>query len=403
MKPKFLLAIAVLAVFAAISSSCSGQKEDSQAKYVFLFIGDGMGHSHVDAAESYLSYKEGKLGGEQLTFTGFPVFGTCTSYSADSHITCSSAAGTAIATGHKTNNRSLGVDTDGAPLKSMAYALKEQGYKIGIISSVPVNHATPASFYAHNKDRGDYYSIAQEIAASDFDFLGGAGFLHFNGKDGSQEDIDKYLNDSGYKVCFGEEELEDAAEKYSKIVFSQESGRQKQVNNYSFSGNNPKDIELDELLENTVEFLGDEKPFFIMCEGGAIDWAAHSNYTMETINQILKFDEAVEYAYEFYLKHPDETLIVVTADHETGGIALGNTDNHSRINWNVFEEGSDDDYVKEPDAKTNKELNRAANIGWTTDDHTGGAVPVYAIGVGAGRFGGRIDNTDIFGKIVLKK
>ena len=135
------------------------------AKYIFLFIGDGMGATHVAAAESYLSYLEGERGLEQVSFTKFPVLGMASTYSADKNITCSSAAGTAISCGEKTNNGMLGITPDGDTLTSIALELKEKGYKIGIMSSVPVNHATPAAFYGHNASRHDYYGITQEIPA----------------------------------------------------------------------------------------------------------------------------------------------------------------------------------------------------------------------------------------------
>ena len=149
------------------------RKADKPAKYIFVMIGDGMGAAQVAAAESYLSYKAGRLGGEQLTFTGFPVLGLCTTYSADSNITDSAASGTAIATGNKTDNHYLGVAPDGSPLKSMAYTLHEKGYNVGIMSSVPVNHATPGAFYAHQEDRGNYYEISLEIPESGFEFFAG--------------------------------------------------------------------------------------------------------------------------------------------------------------------------------------------------------------------------------------
>ena len=172
-----LYASAVIVIIAAAGAifrpdaEARVKKSEKPAKYIFVMIGDGMGATQVAAAESYLSYKEGKLGGEQLTFTQFPVLGLCTTYSADSNITDSAASGTAIATGNKTDNHSLGVAPDGTPLKSMAYTLHEKGYNVGIMSSVPVNHATPGAFYAHRKDRNDYYEISLEMPESGFEFF----------------------------------------------------------------------------------------------------------------------------------------------------------------------------------------------------------------------------------------
>lgn len=374
------------------------ETEETKAKYIFLFIGDGMGNSHVAATESYLSYKAGKLGGEQLCFTQFPYLGLATTYSADNTITDSSASGTAIACGEKTNNGMLGVDPEGNHVKSIAYDLKDEGYKIGIMSSVPINHATPASFYGHNLKRSAYYSISQEIPATGFEFFGGAGFLGFNGDDGNEEDIDIYLENNGYKVCYGMDEFNEAAATTDRIIFCQESNRKESAANYVSDAKEPVDVPLAKIVELAIGHLGDEDPFFIMCEGGAIDWTAHDNKTMATVNEVLDFDAAIDVAYRFYQEHPEETLIVVTADHETGGIALGSRRGSSTVNWGKLEEqwnsGSNLSKVE------NAELNDACSIGWTTWGHTGAPVPTYAVGKGAEKFGGRIDNTDIKGKIL---
>lgn len=395
-----IMAIAMMAT----ALSCT-QKEEERAKYVFLFIGDGMGNSHVSVTESYLSWKAGKLGGEQLTMTTFPVFGTATSHSADKRVTDSSAAGTAIACGEKTNNSYLGVDPEGNPVESMSYVLKEDGYKIGIISSVPINHATPGSFYGHNISRNGYYEIMTEIPASGFEYFASAGILGYHGPKGSEGQVpnaEEYLEANGYNVCFGKAELADAMKNSDKIVFSQEYNRGVEPKNYDSTGDKPEtETTLAEMVQAGIDFLGDEEPFFIMCEGGEIDWASHSDKTMPMIIATIAFDEAIQAAYNFYLQHPDETLIVVTADHETGGVALGAGNHHGNINWDVIEKSwNENGHSNNLRFDENAKLNADAHIGWTTTDHTGGAVPVYAIGKGAEKFAGRIDNTDIKGKIL---
>ena len=395
-----IMAIAMMAT----ALSCT-QKEEERAKYVFLFIGDGMGNSHVSVTESYLSWKAGKLGGEQLTMTTFPVFGTATSHSADKRVTDSSAAGTAIACGEKTNNSYLGVDPEGNPVDSMSYVLKEDGYKIGIISSVPINHATPGSFYGHNISRNGYYEIMTEIPASGFEYFASAGILGYHGPKGSEGQVpnaEEYLEANGYNVCFGKAELADAMKNSDKIVFSQEYNRGVEPKNYDSTGDKPEtETTLAEMVQAGIDFLGDEEPFFIMCEGGEIDWASHSDKTMPMIIATIAFDEAIQAAYNFYLQHPDETLIVVTADHETGGVALGAGNHHGNINWDVIEKSwNENGHSNNLRFDENAKLNADAHIGWTTTDHTGGAVPVYAIGKGAEKFAGRIDNTDIKGKIL---
>ena len=398
-----IASIIIATAMMATALSCT-QTED-RAKYIFLFIGDGMGNSHVSVTESYLSWKAGELGGEQLTMTTFPVFGTATTHSADKRVTDSSAAGTAIACGEKTNNSYLGVDPDGNPVESMSYVLKEDGYKIGIISSVPINHATPGSFYGHNVSRNGYYEIMTEIPASGFEYFASAGILGYNGPRGYEGQVpnaEEYLESKGYDVCFGKDELSKAMAESDRIVFCQEYNRGVEPKNYDSTGNKPEtETTLAEMVQAGIDFLGDEEPFFIMCEGGEIDWAGHSDKTMPMIIATIGFDEAVQTAYKFYLEHPEETLIVVTADHETGGVALGAGSHHGNINWEVLEKSwNENEQSNNLRFDENAKLNAEAHIGWTTTDHTGGAVPVYAVGKGAEKFSGRMDNTDIKGKIL---
>ena len=401
-KSKVLVALVTLVCACVWQPSMASERTETKAKYIFLFIGDGMGHAQTALTESYLSYKAGKLGGEQVSFTKFPYLGTCTTHSMDWSVTCSSASGTAIATGTKTNNNYLGVDVDGKPLESIAYQLKEEGYKIGIMSSVQVNHATPASFYAHNIDRGDYYEISKEIATSGFDFFGGSGFYKPRGTEGADQPTNEYLEERGYKVCYGTQEFNSNSSNTDKIVFIQENGRE-DTDFYEANGATAEEIGTDEMLKMALDYLGDEQPFFIMCEGGEIDWAAHGNKTMATVYEVLDFDRAVEVAVKFYEEHPDETLIVVTADHETGGVTLGQGPDWipENFRWDLLEQQWIESNGQSTMTKEeNKALNDRSQIGWTTGNHTGAPVPIYAIGKGAERFCGRMDNTDIKGKIL---
>ena len=159
---------------------------------------------------------------------------------------------------------------------------------------------------------------------------------------------------------------------------------------------------VDKMVELGLERLTDEKPFFIMCEGGSTDWAAHLNRTMPTINCIIEFDEAIKTAYKFYLQHPDETLIVVTADHGTGGVSLGCGGwGRDKVHWDIIEKAwTEAGMCNEMSLEENKELNESATIGWSGVYHTGEHVPVFAIGKGAEKFHGIIENTDIKGKIL---
>lgn len=392
---------AVLCVFLALGAISSCSKTEEPAKYIFLFIGDGMGTSHVDVTESYLSYKAGDPGAGQLLMTKFPVFGTATTYSANSLVTDSSAAGTAIACGEKTNNSWLGVDPNEQPVESVAIALKNQGYKVGVMSTVPINHATPASFYGHNRSRHASYAILQEIPASGFEYFAGSGMMGFAGNRWKPEpDITGYLVENGYNVCYGKEELAKAIANKDKIVFSQVYNKGVEPKNYE-SGKTPEGhATLADMVQGALDLFGDKDPFFMAIEGGEIDWGGHANKTMPMVNAVINFDKAIEVAYQFYLAHPDETLIIVTADHETGGVALGHG---YTVNWQAYEDAwVAEGYDNTLDNEANAALNELGRVRWTTGDHTGGAVPVYAIGKGAEKFGGRIDNTDIKGKILCK-
>lgn len=397
MKKSITILFTILAC--AFLISCNPDRtadNDGRAKYIFVMIGDGMGANQVAATESYLSWKAGNLGAERLIYTRFPVLGMCTTYSASGNITDSAASGTAIATGEKTYNGAIGVDESRDPLTSMAYTLKDYGYRIGIMSSVPVNHATPAAFYAHQPDRNMYYEIGMELPQTEFEFFAGSGILDEEGINKDLPPLTEIYEDAGYHTYYGVEELRRAETDGKGVVVLQPSSR-KGVHNYEIE-REVKDDRLAEVLTAAIEYLGDEDPFFIMCEGGEIDWAAHNNDIMSMIGAVLRFNEAVDAAYNFYIEHPDETLIIVTADHETGGLALG-TNKGYMIDW----EGLDKAY---PDFAAGTTLleNRASgerhNIGWTTGGHTGTPVPIYAIGKGAEKFAGRIDNTDIYGKVV---
>ena len=380
--------------------SCSQEKK---AKYVFYFIGDGMGFSHISLAEGYLATKEGKIGNSPLCFSQFPVMGMATSYSANRYITCSSAAGTALATGAKTNNGMLGVTPDSSELTSIAYKIHNAGFPVGITTSVTIDHATPASFYANSSARSDYYSIAEQLATSGFEFFGGGGFYGAKDKREKEKSLYDIASEAGYEFAYGIDEFAGKKDTAEKMVLFQKG--EKKNNDLPYVAERVEgDLTLPQVVESAIEFLKNEKGFFLMVEGGKIDWAAHSNDLAGTIFETLDFDAAIALAYEFYKQHPDETLIVVTADHETGGVTLGRGKGYV-YDLNVVkspaeskvEGGSDvSNYMEGISADS---LSVAAKIGWTTTSHTGGAVPVFAIGAGSEMFAGRQDNTDVPKKI----
>lgn len=379
-------------------ASCTKEPE---AKYVFLFIGDGMGAGQVAVTESYLSHLQGKLGGEQLTFTTFPYLGMCTTYSANSIITDSAASGTAIATGHKTDNGMVGVTPEGEAVKSVAQILKDDyGYQVGIFSSVPLNHATPAVFYAHDTDRGRYFEITRQIPESGFEFIGGSGFLQFS-RDG-EPDSEEFLENAGYEVVFGQKEFEEADGNHIVMVANPRKENRERVANYAEETDEL--VTLARMMKDCLATFDTTKPFFVMCEGGDIDWTSHANKTMSTIESVISMDNAVKVAYEFYLKHPEETLILVTADHQTGGASIGSTGYGYDVNWDGIIERWNRDNREDTFASV-EDRNRfddSCGIGWTSVHHNGDHVPLYAIGRGAEKFCGRMDNTDIIRKILTK-
>ncbi len=395
MKIKDLFLSLVIGV--AVLSSCA---EKPEAKYVFLFIGDGMGGGQVSLTESYLSYLDGKLGGSQLSFTQFPVLGMCTTYSANSVITDSAASGTAIATGVKTNNGMLGMDPDCNPVYSVAQQLKnDYNYQVGIFSSVPLNHATPAAFYAHVEKRNEYYTISSQIPASGFEFVGGSGFLDFNDRKGDKPGSDIFLKESGYEVVYGQKEF-DAIKGAGKVVMVANPYPDHKAKNYS--AEDDRLVPLADMMKDCLATLDTKKPFFIMCEGGEIDWMCHANKVMPTVEAVLKLDDAVKVAYEFYLKHPKETLILVTADHKTGGANLGSYGYGYKVNWErMIEQWENAGKVDNFATMTERnKFNNDCGFGWTTNEHNGDHVPIYAVGRGAEKFAGRMDNTDIIKKIL---
>lgn len=403
---RIILFAAIIAGTIATISGCNTEKavsNEDTAKYIFLFIGDGMGLSHVATTESYLSYKADTLAGKKLTFTQFPNIALTTTHSANRSITCSAAGGTAIACGAKTRNEMIGMDPDSNAIRSLAYELKDRDYKVGIMTNNPVNHATPACFYASSSSRYSYYDICRQLAESGFDFFGGSGFYQFKGKDGNLPSVEGFIEEKGYQVCYGPREFRERDTEAGKIVFIQESGREEEPEYYVSDGEEEGDVKIANVLEMGMEVLGDKDPFFIMCEGGNIDWAAHSNKTMAMVMEVLDFNAAIDVAMKFYNEHKDETLIVVTADHETGGLSIGQGVEWRKeiIGWDKLEKSWIDSGEKNVlSFEENKELNESALIGWTSCHHTGSPVVTYAIGKGAEKFHGMIDNIDIKGKIL---
>ena len=426
-----------------------------RAKYVFYFIGDGMGLNQVNATEMYLAEQEGRIGIKPLQFPSFPVAGMATTFSKSNSITDSSAAGTALATGTKTYNGALGVDADKNAVYSVAVKAQQAGKKVGIATSVGIDHATPGAFYAHQPDRNMYYEISLDLAKTGFDFYAGSGF---NCRD--TQKIFAAIEQAGYTIARGTDEYKEKCDDAQKMLLIQEEGYLPFSLPYAID-RKEGDLTLAQITESAIDFLTEDnhKGFFLMVEGGKIDWACHDNDPATVVNEVIDFDNAIKVAYEFYQKHPKETLIVVTADHETGGLGLGNSDytlnlkalgnqqqssetlsrdittlrknenatwenmkdllsermgfwdklsltwEQERLLHNEFDQSfvqhkvvfAESLYSKtEPvAAAARKVMSQIAKLGWTSGSHTAEYVPVFAIGANAKLFSGKMDNTDI--------
>lgn len=302
-----------------------------QAKYVFYFIGDGMGVNQVQGTELYRGELEGKIGITPIWFTQFPYATTATTFSATNGVTDSAAAGTALATGNKTQNGTIGMKQDlQTEVSSIAVWAKNKGCRVGVTTSVSVDHATPAAFYAHDPSRGSYYKIGTDLYKAGFDFYAGSDFIDPNNKDnkdGNSENLYTMAEKNGYTIARGYKDYLKKCKKADKmILFQSEKASEKDRTAIPYAIDRTKDdLTLADITRSAINFLSKDlsKGFFLMVEGGKIDWACHSNDAATAFHEVADMDEAVKVAYEFYSQHPDETLIVVTADHETGGFVLG--------------------------------------------------------------------------------
>jgi alkaline phosphatase len=321
---RFLLLIFFLAFLLPGISQDSTRLSVPKVKYAFLFIGDGMGQAQVNLAEAYLAAVEGSHTLKHLGFTKFPEAGFVSTYAADRFITCSAAGGTAMASGEKTKIDHIGLDSSGTKsLTSIATKASNAGYRIGIVTSVSLDHATPASFYAHQPDRDMYFEIGRDMIFSGFDYFAGGGLLKPSGNYRDKPvDLLEEAKARGYTILKTALELKNTITTGKVIVLfpnpSPEASLPYGIDRVV------QDPTLADFTAKGIATLNNPRGFFMMVEGGKIDWACHANDAAATVHEVLAFDEAISEAVEFYHKHPEETIIVVTADHETGGLALGN-------------------------------------------------------------------------------
>ena len=366
MKKRFIAMMAIAAMTTASFTGCSKMKEVSEKtqsssllqtvqastksetattkktktpKYIFLFIGDGMSYPQVQLTNYYISavnqdttdtitvgdtQKDILRSENQLTMMDFDIAGSAQTYDSTSFAPDSASTATSIATGKKTWSGSINVSEDfSQDYETITEKLKDQkNYKIGIISSVNLNHATPAAFYAHQVSRNSYYEIGLELIDSGFDYFAGGGLKKTTGSDGTKTDLYTLAEEAGYKVVKTQAEAEKLTAADGKVIVIDEHLADSDAMSYDIDRADDE-WALADYVEKGIEVLDNDNGFFMMVEGGKIDWACHANDAGSTIADTLALDHAVQEAVDFYNEHPDETLIIVTGDHETGGLTIG--------------------------------------------------------------------------------
>ncbi len=383
----------LIVVLFAPTILCAQFDPQKPVKYVFLFIGDGMSVPQRMMAEEFLrttAPSDSEQSG--LKMNHMESHALTTTHSANSFITDSAAAGTAIACGEKTNNGFIGVAADGRRLESVAELAKKNGRKVGIVTSVTLNHATPAAFYAHNVNRGNTYDIGLDLINSDFDYFGGGGIdgaaaVHAANFQGNLYDLAK---EKGYVVAKTEEEIAAITPQMKKVIAVGSPGALPYAIDEKNKPEQERSLRLADFTKQAIEQLDNTAGFFIMVEGGSIDWACHANDAATALHEILEFDTAYQVARDFQKKHPHDTLVVVTGDHETGGLTLGNRKSGYHLQIELLREQKNS-----KDTPAARALAEKAGLGWATDAHTALPVSTTATGLTSIYFNGELDNTDI--------
>ncbi|MHC5157411.1 MAG: alkaline phosphatase [Planctomycetota bacterium] len=324
---------------------------DGEVRNVILCIGDGMGPNHVALARHDAVGGDKKLHMERL-----PIRGEVTTHSANKAATDSAAAATALACGIKTNNRLVGVAPDKTPYSSILELLQKKGWRTGLTATSAISHATPAGFAAHVGSRNKQNEIAAQLLANRVDVMLGGGQKFWS------DDLRAQAKAAGYQIVESRDSMKTLRPAPVIGLFA-DDGLTTFAPEPSLAEMSAAAMTL--LSTPGKEWFAPQPKFFLMIEGSQIDWASHANDTERVVRQTLLFDMAVREAIEF-AQRDRHTLVIVTADHETGGLQLKR-----------------DEETGEIKAK------------WTTGGHTGTTVPIYAFGPGSERFSGTLDNTDI--------
>jgi alkaline phosphatase len=350
----FLFLVSMVLVYACRHMPDSDETDATAVpQNIILMIGDGMGFAQVQAIQLAT--------GVDARMLSASVHGAITTHSYDALITDSGAGGTAIATGHKTRNGMIGMTPDSVATLSMLEIFAKAGKSTGIVVSCAVTHATPASFIAKNIRRSNYEAIALDFLESPVDVVIGGGISNFRKrKDG--RDLIQEMTSRGFTYA---EKLPETAPRVSKWMVLTDS-----IHPHKVQHGRTELLPLGTRLAMEV-LSANPNGFFLMVEGSQIDWAGHANDSAYLVNEMIDFDRAVAEAFSFADANPG-TLVIVTADHETGGLTFPH-----------LQDGSSQ-----------------VRFAYSTGDHTGAMVPVYAYGTGAKKFAGFYDNTDLFSKLL---
>ena len=351
------------------------KKVKDKAKNIILFIGDGMSISQITA----LRLSQGGPN-SRVAVDEFPYSGKVLTHSANAIVTDSASSGTAFSTGIKTNNRALGVDVNGNPVENITEILDRSGFVSSVISTSEVTHATPAAFVAHASSRYLSDEISIQMSNSKIKNILGGGRKFFMAEEdgGIREDginlIEKVKSNS--KLITHKDELEDIALYGGEQVFGLFSDEH--LRDTNTPENHMTEPSIKEMLEFSINrsknFIQSGcNGFFVMAEASQIDWAGHGNDYEYLMREMLDLEEGIKWALEFAKKNVD-TLVIVTADHETGGLLI---------------EPSDPRKYENPDVKF------SFNTGIGRGSHTGVPVPIFAMGPGSENFTGTLDNTDV--------
>ena len=328
-----------------------------KAKNIILLIGDGMGLSQITAA-MYANKN-------RINLEKFPVVGLQKTHASDKLVTDSAASATSLASGVKTYCGATGVDTDTVAVKTILELAEEKGMATGLVATSTIVHATPACFYAHEKRRNLYENIAADLLDLEVDYFVGGGKKYFDRRDSDDRNLVDELKKKGYMIS-----------DYFTEPFGQVITPNKKNFGYFTSDSDPLPVSkgrsyLYAATKLGIKFLKkrSDRGFFLMAEGSQIDWGGHANDSDYIVSELLDFDRVVGNALDFAKKN-GETLVIVTADHETGG-------------YSVLQNSTMDSLV----------------TAFTTSYHTASMIPVFAYGPGSEAFGGVYDNTTIFYKM----